>query len=467
MLPAEAELPASPESASPESASPESASPESASPESASPDPMMQVLLIRIQTRPNHSDSWRVLGNYQAKVGNVESARQSLEKALQIDPENAAAHFDYGELLLTTGDSAQALQYFDRCISLAPESDYAKRIATSGWIATRNDEITIGKSPVIQQVDYRIQTFDGSEDLDRTFERLKSDADPSHKRIRFFLETGALYNSNVSLTPISRELRNEDAKAFQWLTNPEVEWIAFKRHQLRSGFIARSFLTINESTQDQFDLASLQAGGFVERDFFRFASDWTARLDYIYALDSLDGQRFGDRHSMTASIIQIRPDLDIVYGYFTISTSEFSDDGMTPQTTSLDGPSVSAGLSRFFQTSMYQVPSFALGIDLESVNTDGSDFRYRGVTTYGEWTLQLRDSLQLIPSVGTGYRDYYAFTGLVPRDEWTWRIQAKLCWQAMDHMAISWVAGHDRFASENAEFDAERTQGGMLITVTY
>jgi hypothetical protein len=37
----------------------------------------------------------------------------------------------------------------------------------------------------------------------------------------------------------------------------------------------------------------------------------------------------------------------------------------------------------------------------------------------------------------------------------------------MDHMAISWVAGHDRFASENAEFDAERTQGGMLITVTY
>ncbi|MEE2936212.1 MAG: hypothetical protein VYA84_09475 [Planctomycetota bacterium] len=89
-----------------------------------------------------------------------------------------------------------------------------------------------------------------------------------------------------------------------------------------------------------------------ERDFFAFASDWTTRLDDIYSLDFSDAQRFGDRHSVTASIIQIRPDHEILYVYLSVRNSDFSNNGITPETTSLDCPSVSAGLSCFFQTSL-------------------------------------------------------------------------------------------------------------------
>lgn len=449
-------------------ADPAAADPAAADP--ASPDPVMRLLLKRIEDRPNHSDSWRLLGSYQSKHSDLASALRSLVKALQLDPENAAAHFDYGKLLFENGEADQAREHFQQCVSLAPETDYANRIEQNGWLANLGDRPSLNSIDdwlQVQPAGYRIQTFDGADDLERTVDRLESDADPTLRRIRFFFETGVLYNSNVSLTPISRELINEQAESFQWLANPEIEWIALQRRQWRSGFLSRGFLTVNESTQSEFDLASLQAGGFVERDLVAFNCDWTARLDYVYSLDHQGNRRFGDRHSMTASIIQIRPDLDILYGYVTASVSDFADDGLVPTTSSLDGPSVSAGISRFFQTNLDRMPTFALGIDLETADTEGSDFRYRGVTTYGECTLQISQRLQLIPSAGTGCRDYFAFTGLVPRDEWTWRVQGKLRWQATEHAAISWVAGHDRFASDNEQFDAERTQGGMLMTVTY
>lgn len=443
------------------------------------PDAMMQLLLQRVEQQPDHSDSWRVLGSYQAKQNDLQSAIRSLQHALKLDPENAAAHFDYGKLLRANSQSDQADYHFQQCAELAPASQYSAEIYERGWLPTPtlpppDSQPNVSQPNIsqasdalaIQPAGYRIQTFDGADDFERTFDRLESDADPSIQRLRFFLETGVLYNSNVSLTPISRELASADAESFQLLANPELEWIAWDSERWRSGLLLRSFLTVNESTQSAFDLASLQPGGFVERDFTAWGSDWIARFDYVYSLDYLDQQRVGDRHSMTTSLIQIRPDLDVIYAYVTASLSDFADDGVTPATSSLDGAAISGGISRFFQTEWSRLPTYSLGFDLESADTEGADFRYRAINAHAEWTHQLIDCVQFIPSVGTGYRDYYAFTGPVSRDEWTWRVQGKLRWQVNAHTAFSIVAGHDRFASDNENFDAERTQGGVLITIT-
>jgi len=212
---------------------------------------------------------------------------------------------------------------------------------------------------------------------------------------------------------------------------------------------------------------SFQPGWFYEHDRAVGDSHWIGRLDYVYATDRLDGNRIGDRHSGTMSLIIIRPDLDVIYSYITTSYTDFVDDGLIATETSLDGPSVTGGVARFFQTNHRWIPTYTLGVDLESAATRGSDFRYRGLTTHGSMTFQWSERWRLISTTGIGYRDYFAFTGTPDRDEWTSRIHLRLKYQINPIADLSLVAGYDRFASKNELFDAQRTQAGLVMTINH
>ncbi|NND97034.1 MAG: outer membrane beta-barrel protein [Pirellulaceae bacterium] len=450
--------------------------------ETAATDPFVDLLRKRVEQNPDHSDSWRLIGKLETKNGNWSEAKLALMRALRLDSENAAAHFDMGELLVAMGDANLAARHFGQCAALAPKSTYAEKLYERGdarrpaaadesrsrgidamtQFAVGNNSTNAGAT---KTVGYEIQSFDGSDDLDRRVDQLRSDADTRLKRLRVFLETGVLYNSNVSLTPISRELAKADAESLQFVFNPELEWIAIQRGPWRTGPLARGYFSVNESSQSEFDLASFQGGAFLERDLNMGQSEWIARADYVYALDMLSGDRLGDRHSITASVIAIRPDLDVIYTYITTSFSQFDDDGADPAINSLDGDAITGGISRFFQTGSAWAPTYSLGIDLSSADTEGSDFRFRSITGHGDVTFQLSQNVSLIPTFGVGQRDYYDFTGPVDRDELTWRLHGKLRWKMDAMTSISVVAGHDRFASDNEDFDAERTQGGVIVTV--
>ncbi|WP_153559004.1 tetratricopeptide repeat protein [Roseimaritima sediminicola] len=463
------------------------AQPAPAPPPASSTDPMLSMLYERVQRDPTHADSWRLIGKLQARGGNPTAATDALMRALEIDSHSAATHFDLGQLLWDAGDTASAQTHFQRCVAIAPHSDYARRLREAGRapplengaaatpVAVSSDvayalaERSAGatEDEPLKPVGYEIQTFDGADDLDRRLDLLRSDADPTLKRLRVFLETGMLYNSNVSLTPISRELADADAESFQGFLNPELEYVAFRREVWRGGGLLRGYFSVNESSQSEFDLASFQPGAFLERDFQVGSSEWIGRLEHVYSLDLLGGDRFGDRHSVTASMIMIRPDLDVIYTYFTAAFSQFDQDGIDPQVNSLDGQSYTGGISRFFQTGNDWLPTYSLGMDLEAADTEGSDYRYWAASAHGDVTCQLAERWSLITTVGVGHRDYYDFTGPVSRDELTWRVHTKLRWQVSDAWSWALVAGHDRFASDNEDFDAERTEGGILATLNY
>ena len=438
---------------------------------------MLAMLQQRLATDPGHADSWRLIGRIHRKQGQLTLAIQAAKRSLDLDPLSAAAHFDYGELLSESGDALQAAVHFQQVFALAPDSSYAGELVNRGLrptgdptsaavagaaIASQDD--TDG---VLQTVGYEIQTFDGADDLDRRIDQLTSDALPQLRRLRIFLETGVLYNSNVSLTPISRELTGSDAASLQGFFNPEVEWIAVHRGLWRSGPLARGYFTVNEGNWSAFDLASFQPGGFIERDIYWGGSDRIGRIDYVYALDLLDGDRLGDRHAITTSLTTIRPDADVVYAFLTTSFSQFDDDGPDPAVDSLDGPAVSAGISRFFQTSLGSLPTCSLGASVESADTEGADFRYNAFSLHGDATWQIGERWSLVPDGSIGYRNYGDFTGSVSRDELTWRIGSRLRWQPTPVFALSAVVRHDRFASDNETFDAERTEGGIVTTLLY
>lgn len=437
---------------------------------------MLTMMRQAVQRRPKHSDSWRLLARLETKAGNRKAGKQALQTAIKLDPRNAAAHFDQVESLLQDGDHSSVVQHHtDLVFEIAPDSSYAKQLRTMGLGPTnvgRDSQVDGTASPIgstgdglIAQAGYEIQTFDAQDDFEQSLERLQHPSTNPDRRIN--LEFGGLYNSNVSLTPISRQFSQSDAASFQGTFVPDMEWTTGRKDNLRWGPLARGNFTVNESDFSAFDLASFQPGFFLEHDTATGGNDYISRLEYGYSLDLLDGDRFGDRHSLTGSVLHIRPDLDIVYAYASLATSSFASDGTNPALDSLDGLTWSGGLSRFFQTGWARMPLWSAGIALEHADTEGDNFRYNAVNFNLDTTIELCPRWSLQPSAGIGYRDYVDFSGPGDRDELTWRAGLKLKYQINQNYSISLVGGYDRFASDNDQFDAERTQVGLISTISW
>jgi hypothetical protein len=221
-------------------------------------------------------------------------------------------------------------------------------------------------------------------------------------------------------------------------------------------------MTLNENNYSEFNLINLQPGFFAEHDFRIGQAEAIGRLESTYGQDWFDGNRVSRRIAGTASVTYIRPDLDAIYTYIRLADAQFDDDGALPNQTSLDGFSVTLGTSRFFQTGWDQLPTVALGADIESADTKGADYRYRSINFHGSGGYQFASNWELVPTWGIGFREYPDFTLTPQRDELFWRLHGRLNYHFKPSHCISFVVGHDRFASENEEFDTERTEAGLV-----
>lgn len=448
---------------------------------------MLSLLENKVKSTPHHSDSWRSLGKLQLALGDHTNAMQSVRRAILEDEFNAAAHYDLGQMLTTSRQPEEARSHFDRVFEIAPSSSYATQLQaaniqprsvnratllapnTSAMASVVNADSLPApglNSSLMQLAGYEIQSFDGADDTVQRMEELRAEALAPANRLRVFMETGVLYNSNVSLTPVSRELAQSDGGSFQGFTNPDLDWKLLQTERLRAGPLFRGYFTINEDKFSNFDLASYQPGAFFERDFQLGQSQAIGRIDYVFTADFFDGDAVDNRHSATTSLTLIRPDLDAIYLYLTLASSDFADDGVDPAQTSLDGTTFTVGASRFFQTGWENVPMHSLGIDLSSADTDGADYRYQAINLHGSTGWNLSPKWKLIPTWGVGWRDYLDFTGPMGREELFWRVHGRLQYQFNSLWSMALVCGHDRFASDNEDFDTQRTEGGVVLTFT-
>lgn len=420
---------------------------------------LLPLLQEMVADDPTRADTWRLIGRIHRKQKHFELAEDSFLKTLALQPDNAAAHYDLAELYDATGKNEQAEQHYDEVMRLAPASKYAKKLVALG----------IRRAPVenaVRPASFELQTFDGSDDLNRRVEQISNDKQ-SLDRVRAFIEFGALYNTNMGLTPISRELTLSQGAGFQGFFSPDIEYQSIQGDAWRAGPLMRGFFTANEGNFSTPNLASFQPGVFIERDLPSFSdNDMIGRVDYVYSLDLLGGTRFGDRHAINGSLTAIPNDNNVLYSYITANLSNFANDGVNPAVDSLDGTSITAGFSRFRMTDWKFVPTWSTGVDFESTNAEGADFRYHLVNLHHNVTFQLTKRLTFVPDTAIGYRNYYDFTGSPSRDEVTIRVGAKYKLKITDNLAMSAVINHIRFASRNESFDAERTEAGIVFTVT-
>ena len=466
-------------------------SPQSGSAEidpASSSNPMIAYLQNKLAANPEHSDSWRTLGTLWKKEGRLTLAEQHYRKAIALDAENVAAHADLVELLLTTGRQEAARYEADIVFALGPQTEYAVEIRSQLGMTSSNGALVTspgngqqqpdlpvltlprsisGDETYVQQASLEVKAFDGSDELADELRRREAEVVHPSRRWRSYWEAALLYNSNISLTPISRGLDNSDAGGFQATLSPDVEFVALDRELHRSGPFFRGLFNLNESQHSDLNLGSFQPGWFGEWDACLGSWELTHRTEYVFASDLFAGDAIGNRNSLMFSTTAINSDLDVYYGYLLVSQSEFVDDGATPANTSLDGPAVNIGLSRFVPVENHRLTMLTFGGDLDWVETEGTDYRYQGGMIHSSATVLLSNAWELNFGGGVGYRRYADFVGAPSRDELVLRSSCRLRRSWTDRFHTDLVFGYDRFVSDNDQFDSERLQGGLATIWMY
>lgn len=89
------------------------------------------------EARPADSRGCLALGlAYAAQNDKLETARQQMQKCLEIDPQNFEAAFQLGLSYKTAGDAAKAAEYFERTVKLAPNYTTALRELGTVYLQT-------------------------------------------------------------------------------------------------------------------------------------------------------------------------------------------------------------------------------------------------------------------------------------------------------------------------------------------
>ena len=85
-----------------------------------------QISTLATQQYPNRAEGFNDAAGYYADLGDWQKARESLEKARQIDPKSVGALINLGNISVQLKDSVSARKYFEEALKLDPKGEYAQ-----------------------------------------------------------------------------------------------------------------------------------------------------------------------------------------------------------------------------------------------------------------------------------------------------------------------------------------------------
>jgi len=420
-------------------------------------DELERSLKQRLDRNPQDASAWRMLGQLRLQSEDWAGARDAFRATLQQDRHSVAAYYGLAQAAARLGDYAEAHAAVQMVLELAPDSEYA--VMSLDLLAT------LPAGSEVLPTNYQIRTFDGS-DLDPLL------ADPAddfvwNDRISIRLDLGSQYNSNVGLAPSSRELATDGLSSAQGLASATIKWYILDHERLRFGPIFDSDFTLNEGSFQRYNLQSYRPGGFVEG-----CLDWgerrlKPRLSYLFTHDEFDGDTFGNRHTLVASLGSVWTPAHTSTAYWSIDNNHILNDGVSPELTSQDGWSNTLGVVHDFTRPQSMFRLWRLGVDFQNADTVGSTYRYVAGSVYGQHILVLPKRVQLTLRGGFTYRDYYDFTLEPSRNTRIWRAGGELRKYLNHGFSLALVAQYDRFDSDNDLFTTERFLTGGLASWEY
>jgi len=416
----------------------------------------------RVNDNPRDASAWRLLGRLRLQHDELEAAYVALARAIELAPDSAAAQYDYGCILVLMEMPILGEQHLRKVVKLAPESRYAtEAVELLNRISDSSPDIPV------QTTGFEVKRFDGS-DLSKALEeaeRIEQELTPSSTRspFDFQLEAGLLYNSNVALTPLSRELSPAEPESFQFFASPNLEYRIVNGSEWRAGPTFNGYFNLNESNHKNLNLRNYTPGLFVERRIDGDRAIHLTRIQFDYTHEEFDGNTFGNRNAVTLSNTAYWDRRNVSYFYWSADFTDFTSDGVLPTITSRDGWTNTVGLSHAFYPECWYLYKFRLGADLQFADAEGSDFSYHGVNLYTEANIPLTQTVSLILELGWGYRDYFDFEFTPSRNENIWRGSLELEKELNDSLTAAAVFNYDRFDSENVLFEADRFVTGVVL----
>lgn len=227
-----------------------------------------------------------------------------------------------------------------------------------------------------------------------------------------------------------------------------------------------SYFTWNEEDFQNFNLASYSPGIFLERQDELDDSAPVVRVEYRYGLDEFGGRKFSTRHSAVVRLTTFQTD-GATTGYLAIDQTDFVDDGLLPEVTSADGVSYATGVAREFALEHPWIRQFRLGLDLDRLDSNGTDFAYWGVGASAQTVSQLASTVDLTLKAGMGYRIFDRYQFEPDRDELIWRSAAELRKWLTPQLSMAAVVNYQMFDSNNPLFAADRMIAGVTMQFRY
>lgn len=421
---------------------------------------MERSLNARLRRDEGNASQWRLLGRVQLELGKLESAHQSLERAVALDNMSAAAHYDLARVLVKLDHESEAIAHFRSSIRIAEESSYADE--------ARIRLVELGEEPVAEPTDEVIQTgyavrqFGALEKApsERLGQRAQAD-EPENLYVR--VDTGVLYNSNIALTPISRSLFPGNRDSVQVFISPTIDYQILSKQSWTAGTTFNGDFNLNEGDFREFNLQSYRPGAYIEKSIDGVGAIWTPRLQYEFAHDAFEGIAFGNRHAVTASLASYWERGGTSFAYWTTDYTDFVSDGILPSVTSRDGITHAIGFSHTLAPYRRFLDTVTTGIDLRRADVEGSDFAFDGLSVFTEAQIPIVATVELTLRGGWGYRDYRRFEFVPSRNENVWQAGGELRKRFSEHVSIAAVVDYDFFDSDNVLFAAERYVAGLQL----
>ncbi len=414
---------------------------------------LVDQLRVRVAEQPGDAVGWRLLGHVLQQQGDLQGARDALQRAVTLDSESTAACYDLGRVLLTMQQVDLGKLYLRRTVELSPGTGYAVDAAS----LLRRFESS-GDRGTVAPANFEVQWLSASKaDLGVV-------VDEPRRRFALSIESGLLFNSNVLLAPISRQLSPLEEGSFQAFVSPDIEYIFLDNERWQVGSRFYGYFNVNEGNLQSFDLQHFEPGAFIRRHYWLGSTELVPEFGYGFSYDAFQGHRFGIRHALIASLSVLRDDGCTWLVYAEVDETEFADDGELPSITSLDGWTTTIGTSRAWVPAWKRVDQVRTGVDVQWADLEGSSFSYIGALLYVEAEIPtVHDWLALV-QFGWGYRDYLNFEFAPSRNENIWHAEAKLRKVMSEHWSFTTSLQYDRFASGNVLFDADRYTAGTFLT---
>jgi tetratricopeptide (TPR) repeat protein len=85
-----------------------------------------EISTLAMQQYPNHAEGFNDAAGYYADLGEWQKARESFEKAHEIDPKSVGVLINLGNVSVEMKDFAGARKYFEEALKLEPNGQEAK-----------------------------------------------------------------------------------------------------------------------------------------------------------------------------------------------------------------------------------------------------------------------------------------------------------------------------------------------------